>query len=148
MIEASRRSFITGLAALVAAPAIVRAGSLMAVNSGLMAVNSGLMPDSHDHLLRELGERYWRLLEHEAELVAQQVADSVFMQGEQWPEEFARAGAGAKIGDTIRIRLPADFVRSIDVVPQIPDSLTLAAAAVAIAPVVLAKPVTRRFWAK
>lgn len=31
MIEPSRRSFITGLAALVAAPAIVRAGSLMPV---------------------------------------------------------------------------------------------------------------------
>lgn len=33
MIEASRRSFITGLAALVAAPAIVRAGSLMPVKT-------------------------------------------------------------------------------------------------------------------
>lgn len=37
MIAASRRSFITGLVALVAAPAIVRAGSLMPANSGLIA---------------------------------------------------------------------------------------------------------------
>ena len=33
MIEPSRRGFITGLIALVAAPAIVRAGSLMPVKS-------------------------------------------------------------------------------------------------------------------
>lgn len=33
MIEVARRSFITGLIALVAAPAIVRAGSLMPVNT-------------------------------------------------------------------------------------------------------------------
>lgn len=33
MIEVARRSFITGLIALVAAPAIVRAGSIMPVKS-------------------------------------------------------------------------------------------------------------------
>jgi hypothetical protein len=36
MTSLSRRSIITGLVSLVAAPAIVRAGSLMPVSSGLI----------------------------------------------------------------------------------------------------------------
>lgn len=40
MIEIPRRSFITGLIALVAAPAIVRAGSIMPVRSYIEAVTA------------------------------------------------------------------------------------------------------------
>lgn len=188
MIAASRRSFITGLVALVAAPAIVRAGSLMAVNSSLVPVDW-----SHKRLMHELVEYvpgageaarldvlYGRLqmrpewtanvadpavvmedarrmysFNSEAErkrFYANWEADYAFVNGEQWPDEQAAA---------LRIRLPNDWMTSDGLglhpvtrvyeagfVPQIPDSLALAAAAVAIAPVVLAKPVTRRFWGK
>lgn len=40
MIELARRSFITGLIALVAAPAIVRAGSIMPVRSYIEPVTA------------------------------------------------------------------------------------------------------------
>lgn len=148
MIAASRRSILTGLVALVAAPAIVRVGSLMPVNSGLVPGNALL---TVDQITREAvrlfqnGHTFRALMERQVEINKAWAADD------------------AKIGSQLRIRLPNDFVvidgppsvlrynkerRSIDVVPQIPDSLVLAAAAAAITPVVLAKPVTRRFWGK
>lgn len=150
MTQLARRSFITGLVALVAAPAIVRAGSLMAVNSGLVPGNTLL---TIDQITREAV----RLFQHcNQELAAIDVlygsmtlkpgdvrsyvnweADYAFMAGEQWDKDRS----------TGLLRYNKQR-RSIDVVPKIPDSLALAAAAVAIAPVVLAKSVTRRFWGK
>lgn len=49
MVELARRSFITGLIALVAAPAIVRAGSLMPVRQ--------MQPESLEDLVAMLSRR-------------------------------------------------------------------------------------------
>lgn len=188
---ASRRSFITGLVALVAAPAIVRAGSLMPVNSGLVPGLSLFdLPQYNGVSMRYIVDYVPLVPEARMDVLYGQTR--AFVGGEQWSSEECRAlmerqavyneafaAGGAKIGDVIRIRLPNDFVvsdgpgltgleivqgvayryvkarRTLEPIPQIPDSLALAAAAVAlaaaavaIAPVVLAKPVTRRFWGK
>lgn len=165
MIETSRRSLIKGLSLLVAAPAIVKVASLM-------PVNSKLVPLDPEELIRRVMQPIFDRLE-------QQVADAV-MFGQsynigllrqidrQYEEQFRIAGA--KIGDTLRIQLPNDFVvsdgpsmlvpepterliyvksrRTIERQPAIPTPLALATAAVAVAPVLLEKPVTRRFWSK
>lgn len=194
MIAASRRSFITGLVALVAAPAIVRAGSLMAVNSGLAPGDSMLMMNQITREAVRLFENSNKFIENlppyepghgPAQIdVLYGVKGSV---GDGWSSEECRAimerqipyesvfeASDAEIGRTLRIRLPNDYIVSDgpgsrlmlqDVterianlvfaekndpfgLSQIPDNLALAAAAVAIAPVVLAKPMTRRFWRK
>lgn len=193
MAEFARRSFITGLVALVAAPTIVRAGSLMPVKAtlqpnSLLEINritseAVRLFQSSNAFLEGLPE-----YEHEADAFALDVlyGHYPFIEGERWSSEQCRAmmerqveinetwaADDAKIGTTIRIRLPNDytvemgpalllqepFYKEVQFIKakngheweqllQIPDSLALAAAAVAIAPVVLAKPVTRRFWGK
>ncbi len=165
-----RRSLLTGLMALVAAPAIVKASSLMQV-----APTEIWRPKPYQ--LMEL-DRITR------EAVGLFRNSNAFLVGyadheAQWFEEFG--AVGPKIGDTLRIRLPTDYVVSDGpklslqepsgteinaiyqgsrrwvsraefdsryAVPEIPDNLALAAAAVAAVPVALSKQVTRRFWSK
>lgn len=166
-MNSTRRSFVTGALALVAAPAIVRAGSLMPVKVTLQPWQSemALWFDQAMMITREVVELSRNSNAFLKELDEQYAADRAFMEADsgnswQWDK--------AKIGSTFRIRLPADYMVSDGPglvtqqiastvfakrddpfgLSQIPDSLALAAAAVAIVPTVLAKPVTRRFWAK
>lgn len=170
MIE--RRSILKCLVGLVAAPAIIKVSSLMPVNAGLQPGN-GLL--TIDQITREAVRLFQNNNRMHAEFVRQAHEDYAFTSGEQWPDAFA--ADGAKIGDTLRIRLPNDFVVSDGpslelshtadafaymtltrhrqgwlspepVVPVAFGPLALAAAAVAVAPAVLERPVTRRFWAK
>lgn len=75
------------------------------------------------------------------------IADKDFYaHGEQWSEERDMQRYREHYeGSSLRYNKQR---RSIDVLPQIPAPLALAAAAVVVAPVLLEKPVTRRFWAK
>lgn len=141
-VAIERRSVLLGLGALFAAPAIVKASSLMKV-----APTEIWRPLPHqlltiDQITREAVERFVNSNEAIKEMNRQYEADYKFVSGEQWPNEFA--AESAKIGDVLRIlyQIPKQPV------PQIPDSLAVAAAAVAAMPVLLAKPVTRRFWSK
>jgi hypothetical protein len=176
MIE--RRALITGLAALVAAPAIVKASSLMKVApteklSRYWEYNPLLDKWTQYSRLASLTLQDYneRVVQPSLQAFAEQHRlDHAFYDGEQWE--------AAQVGDVVRIRLPNDYVadavshsadafaygmiehhglqynkvrRSIDRVPQIPTALGVAALAVAAAPVVeqaLQKPVTRRFWSK
>lgn len=174
MIAASRRGFIAGALALVAAPTIVRAASLMPVNSRLQPSPLLTLDDWARGLLRHLPEyvpgedtvgSYDVLFGHKQ----MRPEWSLFTEiDRQYDEQFG--AEGAKIGDVLRIRLPNDFIVadgpaiSLQVVPPqyveyylgqrrpalpvIPEPLALAVAAVAVAPVLLEKSVTRRFWGK
>lgn len=146
MIE--RRSLLIGLGALFAAPAIVKASSLMKISATLQPIT-----------------------QLDVLFCSMKVRPEWSVMGYQFDAE------GAKIGDTLRIRLPADYVVSDgpslsvqepsgvminavyqglgashvwyeEAVPQIPDQLALAPVAIATVPVLLEKPVTRRFWSK
>lgn len=190
MIE--RRSLLVGLAALITAPAIVKAGSIMPVNSKLVSkmtmdelvqwridqagaamerqladavmYGSGNSQMSVDQITREAVRLFKNSNSFIQGLDAQYALDYKFMDGEQWPAEFARDGA--KIGDTLMIRLPSDYImsdgpglsvqdvterwleydkptrtivqrqRAINSVPSIPTPLAVAALAVAAAPLV------------
>lgn len=153
MIVPSRRGFVAGALALVAAPVIVRAASLMKVS-----------PTETFVLPRNALER---------EAIKLFASSNLFLRDldRQYREEF-RAAAGAKIGTRLYIRLPNDWLVTdgpLDIgwqdvasrrwlskpevlakwpEPQIPNALALAVGA----PVVVAKalevPVTRRFWGK
>lgn len=142
-IVPSRRGFITGLASLlIAAPAIVKATNIMPVKT----VDHWLtvVPQRHIYGGGRSGGKIWAMdqITREAvrmfrntnlflqEIDKQYREDYAFVGGEQWPDEFRPQGA--KTGDQPN--------------PLIPDKLALAAAAVAVAPVVLKTPVTRRFW--
>lgn len=168
MIE--RRSLLGLIGVAIAAPAIVRATSLMKIApvrrlphdqvSMRWLENYHFDADGYnrvDVLFGSLRTRPdWRVFNH----------DNLFLKNidEQYQAEFG--AEGAKIGSQLRIRLPKDYTvvdgpgLSIQEPsytelyptwyspPVIPDSLTLAAAAVALAPAVLKTPVTRRFWSK
>lgn len=179
-----RRSIIKGLIALVAAPAIVKVGSLMPVNAALQpgAVSMRLIEeyspmgaaiDRFDILYAQSVRRpEWVTLEADGTgTLPRGTRETIWTA---FDEQFG--ADGAKIGDVLCIRLPADFkvhdgpslliqepVTDMDrrkfwplrdyeigggVNPLIPAPLAIAAAAVALAPEVLAKPVTRRFWAR
>lgn len=94
MVTLARRGFLLGLVSALAAPAIVRAGSIMPVRS-LFVGRSGRFLTT-DMLTRE-SVKLWP-------------NSNNFIRGidEQFEEEFGRAGA--KIGSSIRIRLPSAFM--------------------------------------
>lgn len=173
MIE--RRSVLKVLAGLVAAPGIVKVASLMPVKASLQPTSQvdvlfGSMRLRPEWAMEDLKRRFQESIEWRTKELAEQMADAVFAQGTQWSESnlflkniddqyYEQFGAeGAKVGDTLRIRLPGDFTVAqthrldMSIIPQmrpvIPDTLALAAAAVAAAPAVLKTPVTRRFWSK
>lgn len=148
MIEASRRSVLTGVLALVAAPAIIKVASLMPVNASLQP---GVRLDvlygqlTLNMITREAVRRFTDSNRFLREMNKQLAEDVEFVTGAEWGD--------TKIGSQLHIRLLNDYQyikerRTLERVPQIPAPLALAAAAVAIAPEILTKPVTRRFWSK
>lgn len=174
----ARRSIITGLVALVAAPAIVKASSLMPVK----ATNTfGVDWGPGTTLTLTLDEYSERILQPMVGQLADQIADEM-ISGRGIDVLYGSLNLG--VGTPLRIRLPDDFATSdgpsIDwtnpaerlfyeeaaTIPdsmwqrqreinaahvQVPAGLALGVAAMtamAVAPQVLAKPVTRRFWSK
>lgn len=89
MIEVARRSFITGLIALMAAPAIVRAGSLMPVKTIVW---------SKDELLALLDRR----LDHCAEVLARNLRDAIYSDV-QAGRVFNRNGVVGGLAGLVRI---------------------------------------------
>jgi hypothetical protein len=76
MIEVARRSFITGLIALVAAPAIVRAGSIMPVKA---------VAWSKDELLALLDRRLDEVVAVMARNLNEAIFGDVIGGGKNWP---------------------------------------------------------------
>lgn len=129
-LTTSRRSLITGLAALVAAPAIVKVASLMPVNAKLQP--------THWRLVEFDGLKEYRCSWADQNGVRMRaVEDYKFFKDDQWepvgvaygstnsklsPEDVrllmekqveyndAFGADGAKIGDQLRIRMPGDFL--------------------------------------
>src|ERR1700730_12826133 len=110
----SRRGFLTGLAAsLFAAPAIVRAASLMPVK----ALAEGQLVTRLDVLYGSFHIRPEWALQCDISSINQTTreADRLFTESNEFLQNInsqydeAFAAPGAKIGTSIRIRLPADF---------------------------------------
>lgn len=100
MIETSRRSLITGLVALVAAPAIVKASSLMQVKATSRLIEyNGLMT---------LDDFVQRILEPMTRALADQVAESV-MTGSSISQIYQadRGGSGQVV--QVTRTLPQQF---------------------------------------
>jgi hypothetical protein len=110
MIELGRRGFIGGALALIAAPAIVKASSLMKVAPTEII---SLDPWSNSYLsvqeiVRESVRQFRNSNAFVRAMQEQYREDYEFMAGNaendwQWPD------VGGKIGTQLRIRLPADF---------------------------------------
>lgn len=154
MIETSRRSLITGLVALVAAPAIVKVASLMPINASLQPARLVTLNEITREAVRLFVDSNLNFVPSFVERV-----------NAAYCEQFA--AGGAKVGDVLRVRLSKDYTvgdyvshpadefqyttlssRRIhhETVDFVPDKLALAAAACVVAPMLLEKPVTRRFW--
>lgn len=98
-----RRSILKGLVALVAAPAIVKVASLM-------PVNAALQPGGPNYLtLQEITCEAMQLFTNNNAFIKQindqYEADFAFINGEQW--------------DTLRIRLPQDYVVTDDIAQRL-----------------------------
>lgn len=178
MIE--RRSILKALVALVAAPAIVKVGSLMKV-APTETLRGIEFPDERweydpvlDKWTQYNGYNYYAGGRGGGKSLAMREArglwhnSNVFIRNidRQYDHQFAMEGA--KIGDVLRIRLPADYVvtdgpgltlqdpaermvylksrRTLVPESQVVDKLAVAAVAVAAVPQILKAPVTRRFW--
>lgn len=160
-LELPRRSFIAGLGALVAAPAIVKVASLM-------PVKSTLVPEPW--ALNDFTER---LLRPSLDLLELQIAGNVMLITRDAAPLFVNSNPMLRelehgVDQTLCVRLPnyfhADafsyalmvpFMRSEverDLLSQeLPAPVAAVALAAAAAPVVeqaLKTPVTRRFWSK
>lgn len=159
MVEASRRGFISGALALVAAPAIVKAASLMPIKGERLRIMT--LDDYERLILRPMVARYKDAQRMYSYASSAQVEFAALQTKTPWVqplEEFA--APNAKIGSTIRIRLPNDYsvrARDADNMWQwplndlqgnraVPDQLAVAAAGVVTVGKVLEAPVTRRFW--
>lgn len=85
MVNIPRRSFLTGLASLVAAPAIVRVSSLMPVKPVVLGVDEGYTvvcdPTHVQDVIRHFAEM--QRFDHLATLAARKDYD--FYTGESWP---------------------------------------------------------------
>lgn len=165
MIETSRRSLITGLVALVAAPAIVKVASLMPVNAALQPGNDLLTLNQITRgavrLFMDSNEFLREITEYEPGNGPDRL-DVLYgrkqMSGTEINARYQAvfAADGAKIGSQLRVRLPSDYIVNDgptlyihhESVPVAFGPLALAVAAVTLAPVMLEKPVTRRFWGK
>jgi hypothetical protein len=167
-----RRSLLKGLVALVAAPAIIKVADLMPVKASLQPIGlnydtatgiwSEVWRDEFIDDLRFVDGSQWTdkemlsLKARQAFHNGQWENSPGFIQrvNQQYDDQFG--AQGAKIGDTLRIRLPNDYtVTRNPLFPAIndmagklatPDKLGIAAAAIAVAPIVLKTPVTRRLW--
>lgn len=98
MIEVGRRGFLSGLMALVAAPAIVRVASLMPCTPTEVIQYGGNNLLTMDMITRESVRLF--------------TDNNAFLRSldEQYENEFA--ADGAKIGTHLRIRLPNDYTVS------------------------------------
>jgi hypothetical protein len=138
----ARRSFITGLIGLVAAPAIIQASSLMPISSRFIPPRGSLLT------LNEITRNAVKLFSNTNQFLGN--------IDQQFADEFERYSA--EMGKVLRIRLPerfeimaanilnSDYI-ALDYVPAIDSKLALAAAVPLIAAKALEAPVTRRFWA-
>jgi len=162
----ARRSILQGLVALVAAPAIVRVASLMPC-----APTEVIRPGNQWLTLNEITREAVRRFEDTNALIKsmdeQYREDFEFVSGAQWPSGFD--ALGAKVGGTLRIRLPNDYTvtdgpslvcqepaermvyvkarRTLVPESQVVDALAVVAVAAVAVPKLLEKPVTRRLWA-
>lgn len=147
----ARRSVITGLVALVAAPAIVKLSSLM-------PVNAALQPETpmQEYVRRVLDPMINEMATHQADAFGYMMsahADGVSMRRISNYEAYEPvAQVDVLYGQTFygiyKGRVVEHTRRTIEPVPAALGPLALAAAAVAVAPALLEKLVTRRFWAK
>lgn len=158
----ARRGFITGLAAFVAAPAVVKASSLMTcAPTEVIRAPRGIICEFWADKVIEYTHQsdvvYLDVLFASIEQEAILARD--FYQGQEWNDEqvgtMLRGDDGMPVvssGTEWRVRemyKDGPVVKEVFVpTPQVPAPLALAAAAVAAAPAVLEKPVTRRFWSK
>lgn len=131
-MELSRRRVFAGLGALVAAPAIVHVSALMPLR-GVPLYARGNQLLTMEMITREAVRLF--------------ASSNAFLQNldEQYSDEFGIAGA--KIGTTLRIRLPNDYaMRSVVLVPDI-QLAAPEAALIGTAAVMAKNPVmSRRFW--
>jgi hypothetical protein len=102
----SRRGFLAGFGALlVAAPAIVRAGSLMPIAGEKFVSRPALVYSKELRTIltvRQITREAIRLFENSNEFLRdKEFFHSDAANGYNWP---------AKIGTTLRIRLPNDFI--------------------------------------
>lgn len=113
LVKSSRRGFLGMLGALVAAPAIVRAASLMPVTTVpdeevlvLLARRNSL------RTINDITRQAVRLWKNSNEFLANNTSsyDDLFAQSEVNPYyDDAFAQPGAKIGAKLRIRLPKSY---------------------------------------
>jgi len=165
MIE--RRSILVGLGALFAAPAIVKAASLMKVTPTeiIRAPNYNYL--TVDQITREAVRRFADCNKFMQEIDKQYAEDLAFAHGDQW------WASGTEIGQVLRIRLPNDYTVSdgpglsiqepseryifammnqstglVSMSDQLAAAAVVAVAAPVVVQKVLEQPVTRRFWAR
>lgn len=148
----ARRSLIAGLGALIASPAIVKASSLMQIAptetiklaSGSTIRFAGLNVPSYNNYLT-LG-----MITRDAVRLFRN-SNSFINDLDNFDELFAQDNA--KIGSSLRIRLPNDYVAADPMLSvqnnSIAPPVAMAALVMAATPVVeqvLNKPMSRRFW--
>jgi len=102
-MSATRRGFLGGLLALVAAPAVVRAASLMPVR---------VMPD--EEVLVQLARRNSLVTLNQITREAMRLFNSsnAFIESLNKHYDDSFAAPGAKIGTQVRIRLPSEYARA------------------------------------
>jgi len=88
VILQSRRSFITGLAALVAAPAVVRASSLMPVKAPKLLTD--------DETLQRIIRMFEESNRYLVDMMQQQIADSIFYGSAQMEVKSGLSGLLAR----------------------------------------------------
>jgi len=160
-----RRSFLAGLGALFAAPAIVKASSLMVcapteiisptAGNAYLTINqitreSILLFAQNNAFLRQLERQEARLtLDQYSEHIMRPALDRLESQiaDELFPMD------GAPVGTTLRIRLPKDFVArdAHSLLPKpSPSEMSVTEVAVIGTAAVIAKnpAVSRRFWSR
>lgn len=161
-----RRAFLAGFGALFAAPAIVKASSLMVcAPTEVIRPNALLTKEAITREAVKMFNQNNAFLQH---LIEQEIhknldaerwdnefrKDMNFMHGEQWEREFA--ADGAKIGTTLCIRLPNDFTIVDRPFPMaapaptpMPEMGVTEVAAIGAAAVLVKNPsVSRRFWSR
>lgn len=96
LIQPSRRSFLGGLAAALAAPAIVKVSSLMPVRATVIRPSNNALL-TIDQLTQEVVRLFAESNAFLEQINEQYARNMAFYQGEQW-------------GSQLRIRLPNDYV--------------------------------------
>lgn len=105
-MQASRRGFLGGMLAVLAAPAIVRVESLMVLPAKQQLILPDFLPVDVSFVQNDL--RALNMIMREA--VRLWTDSNAFLKGidEQYEKEFA--AENARIGSTLRITVPKDFI--------------------------------------